>query len=502
MILLFNSLSNNAVKNSYKCPFCSLKFRNPNLLYLHIDAEHEYDLPNNTSAKKYVYDIKHPGDHMCQICKTRECVWKEKTGRYSTLCDDSSCRERARQLFLENYKNKHNKDHTISDPEVQREMAKRKKNSGEYKFQDGGKIAYVSSYELDFLKFCDLYLDMDSSFVSECLFNFKYTYEGKEHFYLPDYYIKAYDLIIEIKADDQVTHPKILAIDKEMEVLKEESVRKNSTHNYIKICDKNYDDFIKLIDILKNEYIDSEHKEGTRYVIIPDRVKTIRGFTMPKLEFISDKKLLKEDTFLSKMWDSTSGLVRFDLIINREYLPKELYKDPVFNDEISNIDLGQTKFICRSKEFNINDNNKLDRCFKEFKNYYTKHYEKFINQNYMSVLSSINNKKYIVINIKFIKDSSRDELLDKVLKYIITEYDNSICTSNAIGADVIIEYDGNKAKKQKLKNIMLEINKNKEFFSKKLENNIIFEAENFAPPGTVDGGVDVLIDEKYSNIKG
>ena len=49
---------------------------------------------------------------------------------------------------------------------------------------------------------------------------------------------------------------------------------------------------------------------------------------------------------------------------------------------------------------------------------------------------------------------------------------------------------------------MLEINKNKEFFSKKLENNIIFEAENFAPPGTVDGGVDVLIDEKYSNIKG
>ena len=110
---------------------------------------------------------------------------------------------------------------------------------------------HISSFEKDFLEFCDLSLNLTTKDLIECPFVFYYEYEGEKHFYLPDFYLKPYDLIIEIKADEDISHPKILAIDKEKEVLKDEAIKKDGNHNYIKICDKNYDAFLDLYNLLK-----------------------------------------------------------------------------------------------------------------------------------------------------------------------------------------------------------------------------------------------------------
>ena len=207
----------------YKCPYCAKIFKESEQLFFHVQTSHSDEIPSGYTPRHAVYDKTHPGDHLCQICKLNKCMWNEKTGRYSTICENPSCREEARRRFKENYKKKNGKDHSINDPEIQKEMMKRRKTSGNYKFQDGTVLPYISSFEKDFLEFCDLSLNLTTKDLIECPFVFYYEYEGEKHFYLPDFYLKPYDLIIEIKADEDISHPKILAIDKEMSLVERAS---------------------------------------------------------------------------------------------------------------------------------------------------------------------------------------------------------------------------------------------------------------------------------------
>lgn len=493
MIFIINNIATGLKtynSRKLKCPFCTKTFKIDNTLYSHIELDHKDKLSDDISAKHYVYDLKHPGDHLCQICKVNKCVWKEKTGRYSTICDDPVCREEARRRFLKNYKNKHGKDYSIDDPEVQREMLKRRKNSGEYKFSDGGKVSFASSYEEDFLKFCDLTMEFSSDFIQECHINFLYEYEGKTHYYLPDYYIKEYDLIIEIKADNELSHPKLLAIDKETEKLKDEAIKKDGTHNFIKICDKNYDDFIKLIDILKNNYLNTNTTNlEDKYIIIPEyKDNEIKGFKMPNLNFISDSNLLISDKMEYFYLNNNKRNIRLELVIDKNYLPKELKDNELFREEMSD------QIICRSSEFDYKDKTKFDRTFKEFTKYYTKKCEPFINQKYMTVRTIINTNNFRCIEIKYIddifdinKNLDDDEFdINEINKIIFDTFDNTIFIRSKLSLFIVYKKD---TKNIGNINLLLKYLKNKYKNNKTI---IIKESvEYFIPLGINDGGVPV-----------
>ena len=490
-----SSLSNS---HTYKCPFCSKSFNKVNMLYLHVESFHSKEIPDGVSAKKYIYDLRHPGEHLCQICKINKCVWNEKTGRYSAICDDPTCRQEMRRRFLENYKKKNGKDHSIDDPEIQREMLRHKKSSGYYSFQDGGKVFYASSYEKDFLEFCDQSLNFPSDFIEECNFSFEYIYEGKKHFYLPDYYIRCYDLIIEIKADDDVTHPKILAVDKETEKLKDKAVIEDGTHNFIKICDKKYEQFINLLNVLKNAHIDGKGNEKDKYIIIPERANTVRGFQMPKLNFISSESDLYNNKITNVLMNENRDKNKKGnilLLLMRDYIPTNYKNDDLFKCG----DIVNNWFKCKEYQVNIADNNELKRCMNEFKNYYTKQCEHLINQNYMSPRLKLVSRTTKFLDFSYIDEKKKKVFFELTSKYLTELELNYVIVKKNLGYGIFIFSNQMDKKEKDIQKFIIALLKRDFYTIKMKQDNII--SDMAVIPGTVDGGTNVTFIEDYSNFE-
>jgi hypothetical protein len=100
-------------------------------------------------------------------------------------------------------------------------------------FKDTG-LKYQGSFELDFLeKFYDkIHIENAPSI--------KYLFEGKNHIYFPDFYIKTLNLIIEIKSS--------YFYNKDVEKIKQKEIAlKKEGFNYLLILDKNYDKFIREV---------------------------------------------------------------------------------------------------------------------------------------------------------------------------------------------------------------------------------------------------------------
>ena len=160
----------------------------------------------------------------------------------------------------------------MQDPEVQKEMLKNRTISGVYTFSDKiHQLGYVGSYELDFLQFYDNELHGSPLDLTECPFTFTYIYENEKHFYIPDYYIPNLNLIIEIKdgKESNQTNQAIIDTSHVKETLKDQAIKDSGKFNFIKIRDKNYDDFIQLLELLKDRNISGEEFEPV--IVNPER---------------------------------------------------------------------------------------------------------------------------------------------------------------------------------------------------------------------------------------
>jgi hypothetical protein len=94
-------------------------------------------------------------------------------------------------------------------------------------------IPYRGTYELDFIKFCEL----NNIKVSKPN-TIKYIFEGNEHHYYPDFYIEEFNIICEIKSDYYYT------LDEQRNICKKIYTEK-SGYNFIFIINKNYDELKK-----------------------------------------------------------------------------------------------------------------------------------------------------------------------------------------------------------------------------------------------------------------
>ena len=120
------------------------------------------------------------------------------------------------------------------------------------------KFPYTGSYELEFLKFLDLIMDFDpEDIMAPSPHTYYYEYEGKKRFYIPDFFITSLKLEIEIKdgGTNPNTHPKIQAVDKVKEKLKDQVMLTNkSSFNYLKIYDKDHKKFLRYLDEAKKQF--------------------------------------------------------------------------------------------------------------------------------------------------------------------------------------------------------------------------------------------------------
>lgn len=283
----------------FKCSDCTDKFNILEDLYEHIEEEHESNIPSDFEVSQYYYYKKTGKVHgNCVVCK-KPTDWNSSTQKYHRFCNNPKCKETYREEFKRRMVGKYGKIHLLNDPNQQKKMLANRKISGVYTWSDGTEFTYTGTYELDFLKFLDKIMGFESSdviFPSPHVYT--YTYEGEEKFYMPDGFIVSLDTEVEIKESDN-THPKIMAVDKVKEKLKDDVMTSQKSFNYIKLVDKNNIDFLRFLDRLKDEF-EKNPKKPRLVFQVNDKVKY--GDASPKSAVMESTTI---DTFkeISKMND-------------------------------------------------------------------------------------------------------------------------------------------------------------------------------------------------------
>lgn len=244
-----------------KCPMCNERFTKIDSLYSHMEDDHGDDIPKDMSPAQYAYMLRTGKSHgTCIVCK-KDTGWNENTGKYKRFCEDKKCKEKYREQFKVRMIGKYGKTTLLNDPEHQKKMLAHRHISGEYKWSDGSIKTYTGSYELDFLKMLDAFMQFDSSdIITPSPHTYYYTYKNEKKFYIPDAYIPSLSLEIEVKdgGNNPNTHHKIQDVDKVKERLKDEVMKSQTNVDYIKIVNKNYDEFFTYLLDKKIEDMDSK----------------------------------------------------------------------------------------------------------------------------------------------------------------------------------------------------------------------------------------------------
>jgi len=235
-----------ASKKLHKCPFCNTKYTRPYDLYGHIENKHKrvsQGLPGIQIVfnKRNRYPVTK--SHGVCVISGQPTRFNINKGRYERFHGPAEAK-----IYSQNFKGKmreiHGVEHKLNDPEIQKKMLAARRISGSYSYK-GSKITYTGSYEKDFLEYMDRTVRWNKKdLVMPAPVTFKYTWGGKERFYMPDVYIPSLKLFIEIKASDNTGWR---ADNLDREKLKDRSM---SGMNYIKVFDKNYS---LLNEVLKIE---------------------------------------------------------------------------------------------------------------------------------------------------------------------------------------------------------------------------------------------------------
>ena len=133
------------------------------------------------------HNTRHKG--RCVICG-RDTEFNENTSKYERF-DRQVCREKYREQFVARMQKTYGKSTLLNDPDHQKKMLESRRISGEYTWSDGkSRSKYVGTYEKDLLRHLDKDLGLKPTDVlSPAPQVFDYTYNDKNHFYIPDVYI-------------------------------------------------------------------------------------------------------------------------------------------------------------------------------------------------------------------------------------------------------------------------------------------------------------------------
>ena len=240
----------------YKCPYCGNKY-DRKLLAIHIQNKHEDSIPEGYTALRVAFNtINNKTEGHCIICGDVT-KWNESKGRYERLCGRKYCLDTYKKMVQERTKKKYGTDRLQSDPryaeEIQKKALAGRRISGEYTFQDGGKIQYVGSYERKLLEFMDKVMNINSEDIEGPGPAIEYKWNNELHTYISDFCYIPYNLLIEVKdgGDNPNKNPEMQQYKVERQHAKELAVQNNTSYNYIRLTNNDFGQLMVAMSILK-----------------------------------------------------------------------------------------------------------------------------------------------------------------------------------------------------------------------------------------------------------
>ena len=245
-----------------RCPICEQKtyFKDRDFLIAHIGKKHKDSIPDGWSAGRYENYLrtgKTAG--RCVECGG-ETGWNDVNNKYYRLCNKPECRKASADRAERNMEKKTGmtKSQRMSQASVQTKMIYAKHTSGCYKEGDH-EIWYDSSYAKEFVEMLAFMGEDMKDVFGPSPNTYEYMYQGKKHLYIPDFCLHTYGLEVEIKdgGNNPNNHPKIQQVDKIKEQEKDkvmDKLQKEGKIRYIKIVNKDYREFYKLMMELKELY--------------------------------------------------------------------------------------------------------------------------------------------------------------------------------------------------------------------------------------------------------
>ena len=252
----------------YKCPYCEKRLERGELID-HIDKQHSDMIPENYSSTRVVFNlINKKTQGRCVICG-KETDWNEDKARYERICNRPQCKKAYIDQTADRLYKKHGKTKQdfLNDPKFQEKMLQNRSISGKYKFQDGGVLPYVGSYEKNFLQFMDQFFHAKSSDLIAPGPVIDYKFNGKTHQWITDFYYEPYNLVFDIKDGGSNPNTREMNEYRAKQIAKEKAIKDMKQYNYIRLTDNQFDQMIELMLELKENLIDAP-VNTTRKVMI------------------------------------------------------------------------------------------------------------------------------------------------------------------------------------------------------------------------------------------
>ena len=245
-------MASNKKGKKYKCPYCDYRDYRPELID-HVEEEHEEMIPKGYTPSRVVYNTINKKDHgTCMVCH-KETKWDEDKQRYDSLCGRPKCKQEYVKIVRSRMVKKYGTYNLLTNPEFQKKMLEGRSISGKYKFQDGGSVGYVGSYEKKFLEFMDTFLHIKSYDIISPGPNIPYMYKGKEHVWITDFLYEPYNLVFDIKDGGDNPNTRDMAEYREKQIAKEKAIAEYGDYNYIRLTDNKFEQLISIFMELKEK---------------------------------------------------------------------------------------------------------------------------------------------------------------------------------------------------------------------------------------------------------
>lgn len=339
------------------CPFCAKYFRTKAETVKHIEKRHPEALDGELNAEQLLYQSTHGTIHgKCMCGCGRDTEWNYKTGKPYKLSPDPECKKRIAAIANARNKRIYGREKVIDDPELQAKMLQHRKISGKYTFKDGGQVGYVGKLEKNFLQFCDKIMELESRSILDTpeVFYYDDPTTNKKRFYMPDFYLPDYNLIVEIKPGGAHpnNNPAYIEETKYKEALKDAAMAKQKKYNFIKIVDKQYGAFVEILyAIVHGTHAEDPLEDGS--VVIIQESATNQEFNE---DFITENF---NDCYVVVGRDDITGITKF-VALSESLIPAKLYVgtgngvketsiyDPMFED----VDISYYRYIGESANAN------------------------------------------------------------------------------------------------------------------------------------------------------
>lgn len=243
----------------YKCPFCDERYSREDLLN-HIEENHPYDIPEDFSPFRYVFNYvnKKP---ITYHGKCTECGgstdWDENKGRYNRQCNKKSCHDSYVKKFEANMMKTRGVTRISATASGQVKMLANRKISGEYRFSNGQVKTYTGSYELKALEFMDKVMHINPDDIMCPGPILEYSLNGETHIYITDFYYQPYNLIIEVKDGGDNPNKRNMPEYRAKQIAKEKYIIKHTNYNYLRLTNNDLSQLLAVFANLKMQMVEN-----------------------------------------------------------------------------------------------------------------------------------------------------------------------------------------------------------------------------------------------------